>query len=115
MNKHDTKYENIEICKKCGGYCCQKSGCDYIVSDIESMQLTYLQTILDTGRVSIIASFDFQKLKNGKLVYTPILSLRARNTNRDIIYLFSYKTRCASLEENGYYYDISNRPSGGVA
>ena len=27
------EYENKEICKKCGGFCCKKSGCDYFVSD----------------------------------------------------------------------------------
>lgn len=115
MNKQDPKYENIELCKKCGGYCCKKSGCDYFVSDFENMKLEYLQEILDEGRISIIASFDFKRLKNGKLVYTPILSLRARNKNRDIVDLFSFKTRCASLEENGCYYDVERRPSGGVA
>ena len=43
MNKQDPKYENIELCKKCGGYCCKKSGCDYFVSDFENMKLEYLQ------------------------------------------------------------------------
>ncbi|MCI6265223.1 MAG: hypothetical protein MR598_00060 [Erysipelotrichaceae bacterium] len=115
MNKKDPKYENKEICKQCGGYCCKKSGCDYFVSDFESMKLDYLENILNTKRVSIIASFDFKRLNNGKLVYTPMLSLRARNNNRDIIDLLSFKTSCASLTENGCYYDIEKRPSGGVA
>lgn len=113
MDKQNLKYENKEICKKCGGYCCKKSGCDYFVSDFESMKLDYLEKVLNTGRVSIIASFDFKRLSNGKLVYTPILSLRARNNNRDIIDLLSLKTRCASLEENGCHYDINKRPGGG--
>lgn len=115
MNKQDIKYENRDICKKCGGYCCRKSGCDYFVSDFESMKYEYLENILNTGRVSIVASFDFKRIKNGKLIYIPLLSLRARNTNRDIVDLLSFKTRCASLEENGCYYDIENRPGGGVA
>ena len=45
MNKKDPKYENKEICKQCGGYCCKKSGCDYFVSDFESMKLYYLENI----------------------------------------------------------------------
>ena len=78
------------------------------------MKLEYLEKILSTGRVSVVATIDFTKLNNGKIVFTPILSLRARNINRDMIDLFSFKTQCASLEENDCYYDISKRPSGGV-
>lgn len=114
MNKQDSKYENIELCKTCG-YCCQKSGCDYFVSDFESMKIDYLQDVLNEGRVSIVASLNFKRLANGKLIVLPLLSLRARNKNRDIIDLFSFKTKCASLEENGCHYDIEKRPSGGVS
>ena len=46
MSKQD-KYENLEICKECGGYCCKKSGCDYFVSDLESMNLEYLESFLN--------------------------------------------------------------------
>lgn len=31
------EYENKELCAKCGGICCKKSGCDYFVSDFQSM------------------------------------------------------------------------------
>lgn len=115
MSNQVDKYENLEICKQCGGYCCKKSGCDYFVSDLQSMKLNYIESLLDTGRVSIIASFDFRRLNSGKLIYEIILSLRARNKNRDAIDLFSFKTECASLTANGCYYDINTRPSGGSA
>jgi len=107
------KIEDKEICKECGGYCCKKSGCDYFVSDFENMKIEYLESILDTGRVSVIASFVFDRLPNNKLVSVPILSLRARNTNRGEIDLLSFKTTCASLEADGCYFSLENRPSGG--
>ena len=73
-----------------------------------------LEKVLNTGKVSIIASFNFKRLKNGKLTYEILLSLRARNTNRDIIDLLSFKTKCSQLTENGCSYDKKNRPSGGA-
>jgi len=108
-----TKYEDKEICKQCGGKCCIKSGCDYFVSDFSSMKMEELDKILNTERVSIVASFNFKRLKNQKLVYEVILSIRERNQNRDIIDLLSFKTRCASLTKNGCSYDLEKRPSGG--
>lgn len=114
MNNIDYKYENTEICKQCGGYCCKKSGCDYFVSDLESMKLEYLESLLNTGRVSVVASFGFERLKSGKLTYKIMLSLRARNKNREAIDLLSFKTTCASLTETGCYYDVNHRPSGGA-
>lgn len=114
MSKQELKYEDKEICKKCGGMCCKKSGCDYFVTDFESMKLEYLDKVLQTGHISIVSVFDFQRLKNGKLVYTPMLYLRERNTNREIVDLFSFKTSCSSLEKDGCHYDLANRPSGGA-
>jgi len=109
------KVEDRSICAECGGYCCKKSGCDYFVSDFESMKMDYLDSILDTGRVSVIASCVFKRLGNGKLINTPILSLRARNINRDAIDLISFKTTCASLEDDGCHFSLEDRPSGGAA
>lgn len=107
-------YEDKDICKKCGGLCCKKSGCDFFISDFEKMDIKYLEDFLNQGYASIIASFDFKRLTNGKLVLTPILSIRARNENRDVIDLFSMKTKCMSLTENGCKFDINKRPGGGV-
>ena len=30
QTEQDIKYEDREICKKCGGYCCKKCGCDWL-------------------------------------------------------------------------------------
>ena len=107
------KYENKNICAKCGGMCCKKSGCDYFVSDFKDMSTNYLENFLKQGYASIVALLDLSEL-NGQFVVTPILMLRARNKNRYIIDLVSMKTECMSLTETGCSFDITKRPSGGA-
>lgn len=109
----EIKYENKDICKSCGGRCCKKCGCDYFVSDFENMSTNYLENFLKQGYASIVALLDVKEL-NGKYIVEPILILRARNKNRDIIDLVSMKTECMSLTETGCIFDISKRPSGGA-
>lgn len=108
------KLENKEICAECGGICCKKCGCDYIPSDFTSLSMNDLLEILEEGNISITSAIFFERLPNGKLYANPYLYLRARNTNRPIVDLFSLKTKCSQLTDNGCRYDINNRPSGGV-
>lgn len=107
------KVENKEICRTCG-FCCKKCGCDYFVQDIIPFNLKNVEEMLQTTKVSIIATLDFSRVNNIRTV-NPILSLRARNINRGEIDLLSFKTTCASLTENGCTYDLETRPSGGGA
>jgi len=108
------EFENKEICSRCGGICCKKSGCDYIPSDFENLSINSLAAILEEGNISIVSAIKFERLPNGKIYVNPFLYLRARNTNRPIVDLFSLKTKCSQLTDNGCRYDISKRPSGGV-
>ena len=109
-----SKCEDKELCTKCGGKCCKKSGCDFFVSDFTSLKMEYLEQVLDTNRVSIVAAL-MGTVENGQEKIKPILYLRARNVERDAIDLLSYKKTCASLESNGCYFDVYHRPSGGVS
>lgn len=68
--------------------------------------------LLQEGRTSIVAT-PYMRVVNGKLKCTPILSLRARNTERGVVNLLSFETSCASLTEEGCYFDFEHRPSGG--
>ena len=86
------KVESRDLCALCGGYCCKKCGCDYFVSDLENSKIEYFESLLDTGRVSVVAALNFKRLPNGKLFNEPLLYLRARNKNRDEIDLLSFKT-----------------------
>lgn len=107
------KNENIEICQKCGGYCCKKSGCDYVPEDFSEISLNYLLSKLEEGYISIVSAQDFKRLPSGQIVNTPFLYLRARNKNRPIVDLLSMKTTCASLTENGCNFTYEERPTGG--
>ena len=92
-----SKFENKEYCKSCGGYCCQKSGCDYWVDDFKDKSYNGLLEILASENVSIVAFLKFQRMKNDKIIATPFLGLRARNSDRDVIDLLSIKTSCSML------------------
>ena len=105
--------ENLDICKKCGGLCCKKSGCDYLPRDFSDLSFNELYQKLEEGNISIVAMLRFERLSNGKLVVNPFLYLRARNKNREIIDLFSMKTTCSMLQENGCTYSYKDRPSMG--
>ena len=69
---------------------------------------------LETGEVSVVATFDFKRRSNGRLVSIPFLYLRARNKERDVIDLLSIKTGCSMLTDEGCIYNFQNRPTGGV-
>lgn len=105
--------ENKELCSKCG-LCCKKSGCDYFVSDFDSITLDKLRDFLSSGQVSIVSALDFKRGKNNNLMMSPFLYLRARNINRDIVDLISLKTTCSLLTENGCSLDKESRPGGGL-
>ena len=102
-----------EICKKCGGICCKKSGCDYLPSDFEDLSLKGLLKILESGNISIVSAIMFEKLPNGTMYANPFLYLRARNINREIVDLLSMKTTCSMLTDTGCYYSYKERPSMG--
>lgn len=105
---------NKELCKKCGGFCCIKSGCDYSAKDFDDLRYDALYKVLMEGKTSIVAFLRFSKSKFGQEYILPFLYLRARNTDRDVVDLLSLKTRCSLLGENGCEYDIDKRPSGGL-
>lgn len=105
--------ENLEICKKCGGMCCKKSGCDYLPSDFNDLSFKGLMDKLAEGNMSVVLTINFEKLYDGRIYANPFLYLRARNKNRDIIDLFSMKTTCSLLTEKGCKYNYEERPSMG--
>lgn len=107
------KYENKDLCKACGGKCCKKSGCDYSPKDFSDLGINNLLQILAEGKISIVSALSVERLPNNKLYMRPILYLRARNTNRPIVDLFSTKTTCSQLTDIGCSYTYEERPSGG--
>ena len=108
------RVENREICSKCGGKCCKKSGCDYSTKDFDDLSVNAIYQKLEEGNISIVALLNFNRLPNGRLACSPFLYLRARNTGRDIVDLLSFKKQCSMLKEDGCTYTVEDRPSGGI-
>lgn len=106
------KNENFKRCRKCGGKCCKKSGCDYWIEDFDDLSYSGLLKVLSEGNISIVAAADFMRV-DGRLVFSPFLYLRARNIDRDVVDLISMKTRCSMLTDIGCSYSYEERPSGG--
>ena len=106
-------HEDKDICAKCGGMCCKKSGCDYSAEDFNSTKFNYLLDLLKTKNISIVSFADFCTLNNGQLVNRPFLYIRARNQGRGPVDLFSFKTVCSNLTDTGCSLSSEDRPSGG--
>ena len=106
-------YEDNDICRECGGFCCKKSVCDYSPKDFDDLSINKLHEKLLEGNISIISYLEFKRSGNGKLYAEPFLYLRARNVDRDVVDLVSYKKRCSMLKEDGCSYSFEERPFGG--
>lgn len=106
----ESLYENKEICSKCGGRCCKKSGCVYSPKDFKDTSFKALLAKLEEGNISITSTIKFQKLKNGILFPVIYLYLRARNIDRPVVDLLSLKSGCSKLSSTGCEYNFDSRP-----
>ena len=111
--KNLDKYENKSICQECGGLCCKISGCAYTPSDFPELSMEYIESLLDSGCVSIVADMSFQ-IQKFNISLNFILLLQARNINRGEIDLLSLTTPCSMLTDKGCAYNLENRPNEGV-
>lgn len=75
------------------GFCCKKSGCDYATSDFDNLGINALYEKLVQGNISIVSYLTFKRLGNGMLIATPFLYLMARNVDRDVVDLLSFKKK----------------------
>lgn len=101
---------NPEICKECGGECCQRCGCEFSPSDFPEISFKYLKSQIEKGYISI-EYIDREQIYSDFGGYI----LRMRNQGRPIVdpgYLGRIPCILWSKEE-GYKLDDNNRPSGG--
>ena len=116
MKKHfdfsENKMTNDELCKKCGGKCCESCGCAFFPDDFEfELNFENLKFEIDKGFIAIDAIF------YGESIYekldVPIYYLRVRNINDSTpIGINGYGT-CKRLKENHCEFSLEKRPSGG--
>lgn len=104
-------YIDDNLCKKCGGKCCKRSGCTFFPQDFERMSYNYLLEVLNKEYISISSEINFDVDQKGNLIWMPKLYLRIRNNNREIVDLVSYKSGCSILTENGCPLSEEKRPS----
>lgn len=113
--KIGNKLEDKSICAKCGGKCCKKSGCGYVVSDFKSLKFNDLKEKLDEGNISIktvsIAK-GFNNINQATGIEN-VLVLKARSFDKDVVDLFSASSRCKMLTDKGCKYNLEERPSLG--
>lgn len=99
---------NAEICKKCGGRCCQKCGCHFSPDDFEEISFEYLKKQLEKGYISI----DYV---DGEAIYQEfgVYILRMRNKGKSIVDFSYQRSPCILWTKNGCQFDYEHRPSGG--
>jgi len=99
-----------EICKECGGECCQRCGCEFSPDDFKEISFDFLRQEIEKGYISI----DYI---DRDLIYSDFggYILRIRNQDRPIVdtgYL-GRKPCILWKKEGGCKLDDNNRPSGG--
>ncbi len=114
LNLDEKKLENKSICATCGGRCCKKSGCGYMVKDIKSFKFADLKALIDEGNISIKACMKFRYGPDGNVKYTDkVLVLKARSVDKSEVDLFSASSQCKMLTPTGCAYSLEERPSLG--
>ncbi len=109
MENNEQKIENNSLCAKCGGLCCQKSGCGFIVSDIKSFKFADMKALLDEGNISIKAVFTPYRANKMTMV------LKMRSVDKEVVDLFSASTACKLwTREKGCPLPLELRPSLGA-
>lgn len=106
------KVINLEICSKCFGTCCKKSGCDYMPNDFDDLSFEGLFNAINKRNISIVSELIFRE-ENDSFSATPILFLREKGIGKNTIDLVSMKNACSSLTSTGCKYTLKDRPSGG--
>jgi len=109
----EEKIEDKSICARCGGACCKKSGCGYLVEDFSTFKLIDLKAKLDEGNISIKTVLH-SCFVNGRKSLEKILILKARSVDKEIVDLFSASSQCKLLTPNGCAYSLAERPSLGA-
>lgn len=108
------KIVNLEICSKCLGACCKKSGCDYMPNDFDDLSYENLLKVISERNISIVSELIFREI-DGNFVATPILFLREKGVKKNTVDLVSMKNTCSSLTSTGCKYTLKERPSGGAS
>ena len=113
--KNDTSTDGHfehDVCKFCGGRCCQRCGCYFAPSDFKQLTLESLREVLDKGYVSIIPlNAERTGIKQDTLV------LKMRDEGAEVYDKLDRRTGGCIVhsDDTGCPFDDNNRPFGGRA
>ena len=97
---------NKEICKHCGGDCCEREACKALPWDINPFTAEHIWYLLDQGFYSIRTFYEFSKA---------YAILSAREEGYGPLEILSPHKRCSHLTKEGCLFFDQERPSGGIA
>ncbi|MBP3917306.1 hypothetical protein [Clostridium sp.] len=103
------KYEDLELCKKCGGGCCKRMGCHFSPDDFAEITYESLKSKIDEGNISI-DWWEGDPTGNDKL--SRAYFLRVRNKFAPIVDP-SFGGICSLLTNDGCPLPFEKRPKGG--
>lgn len=108
---YDSSKVNIELCKKCGGNCCNGMGCHICPSDLKEISVeSIISLINETGCISIDwwhGNPITDEATNENTYY-----LRIKNSKAKVIDP-SFRGICSILTDNGCPLSFEYRPKGG--
>lgn len=107
-----TKYENKEICTKCGGVCCKQMGCHFSPQDFKLVTFYTLKHEIDKGFISIDWWEGNAENEEDEETRTRTYFLRMRNVDAPVVDP-SYGGRCKVLTDTGCPLSYDERPMGG--
>jgi Fe-S-cluster containining protein len=101
--------ENLEVCRKCGGFCCKQSGGLVFPADLafthESSIYTFLKENLHIGKYSVDVLMDDPSGISGYYI-------RMRQLTDSGNFNPGNKGQCSFLNDDGCSFDYQNRPKG---
>ena len=102
---------NVTLCKKCGGKCCKKCGCQFSPEDFEDLSLEGLKKEIDKGYATISVF-----LREDWYGTTDVYYLRVRCEGEDAtggLNLIPHHGACVMLTKKGCKLPFEKRPTGG--
>ena len=100
---------NPDMCKKCGGKCCNQCGCAFLPEDLQMCFSNLFEKIF--SREITIDKLEYLENAYNKLD-KPVYYLRVANVNESCVE-FNGMGKCIFLTENGCKLTYENRPAGG--
>lgn len=103
------EFENLDVCKKCGGKCCKRSSCAYAREDFRKIDFNELLKLYNEGKIafSFVPALD-EGDSAGWILMPPML-----NTPRVQENIFQGNSQCSFLNAEGCKEDYYHRPRGG--